>query len=106
MNSEGVAPSDLVHYYVWVGTYSLDTYSALNELTQLYLGTAASLDFDTGTIDVVEQAAQNLGLGVNTLEVNTTQLVVEDLTVLNSHTVVPFGDDVHCSLCKVREPTV
>lgn len=106
MDSEGVAPPDLVHYYVGVGTYSLDAYFTLNELTQLYLGSAAPLDFDTRTKDVVEQTSQNLGLGVDSLEVNAYQLVVEDLTVLDSYTVVPLRDDVHCSLREVGEPTV
>lgn len=79
----------------------MHTNFALNELAQLYFGSISSLDFDSGAVNVVEQASQDLWLRVDTLDVNSNKRTVENLGVLNHYSVVPFRYDVHASLGKL-----
>jgi hypothetical protein len=106
MDTHLVASSDLVHNYIRVRTNCLYTNLALDEFRQLDFGFVTPLNFDTGSVYIIEQTANDAWLGVDTLKINTAKGTVEDFIVLNDDTAVPFRDNVHSSLGKVGKPTV
>ena len=63
----------LVHYNIGIAADGIDAYLALNELTELDLGLVAPLHLNSMSVDVVEETAEDLRFGVDTLEVNTHQ---------------------------------
>ena len=66
-----VTSSDFVHNYIWICANSLYTDLALYELTQLNLGLASSLHFDSRAVDVVEKTPDDAWLSVYSLQVHT-----------------------------------
>jgi hypothetical protein len=56
----------------------------------LDLGLVSSLDFDSRAIYVSDVAAEDLGLRVDSLKVETDKRAGEEVTVLDHHTVVPL----------------
>lgn len=79
---------------------------AFRDFTELDLGLATTLHFDSWSFNILDVASEDLWLRVDTLKVDTTKRAIEDLSVLNHHTVLPLGHDVHSSLLEVGEATV
>ena len=51
-------------------------------------------------------ASENLRLGIHTLKVKSDQRAREKVTILNHHTIVPLGDNMHGSLLEVGKSTI
>ena len=98
--------SYLVHHYIWISTNALDSELAIGYLTKLDLGFASSLDTNTRTFNVAYLASQNLWLSIYTLQINTSQLTIEYIGILNANTIISFRDYMECSLSEVGESTV
>ena len=98
--------SYLVHHYIWISTDALDSELAIGYLTKLDLGFVSSLDTNTRTFNVAYLASQNLWLSIDTLQINTSQLTIEYIGILNANTIISFRDYMECSLSEVGESTV
>jgi hypothetical protein len=78
---------DFVHENVWVSRDGLDAALTLADVAQLYLRFISSLDFDSRPIHMRDVAAEDLRLGVHSLQIKSHEGTCEDVAVLNHHTV-------------------
>lgn len=92
--------SDLVHHDIWVRTDGLNTNSTFNYGTQLDLCFSTSLDFDAWTFNIGNCASQDLGIRVDTLNIDAHKRALVELTVLNNDSVSSFRYQVQCTLLK------
>lgn len=97
---------DFVHHNVGVGADGLDSMLVFIYFAELNLSLITSINLNTRPLNVVDSAPEDLGFGVYSLAVNTHKLTIKEVTILNYHSVLSFGDEVDGSLFVVRESAV
>ena len=106
MDSIALVFPDFVKHNQWIRTNSLDTILAFLNFTKLNLCSISSLNTNSWPFDLTNFASDNLWFSTYALQIDSNQLTIENIWVLNDNSVIPLADDMHSSLLEVGEFSV
>ena len=103
MNSVTLVFPDFVKHNDWIRTYRLNTILAFLDFTQLNFCSISSLDTNTWTFNLTYFAPNYLRLSTYTLHIDSNQLAIKNVWILNDDSIIPLGNDMHSSLFEIGE---
>lgn len=101
MDSIALVFPNFVEHNKWIRTYRLNTILTFLDFTQLNFRSISSLNSNSWTFNLTNFASDNLRLSTNALQIDSNQLTIENIWVLNDDSVVPLADDMHGSLLEI-----
>ena len=106
MDSIALVFPDFVEHNHWIRTYSLDTILAFLDFTKLNLSSISSLNTNSWPFDLTNFASDNLWFSTYALQIDSNQLTIENIWVLNDNSVIPLANNMHGTLLEVGEFSV